>query len=616
MENYYSGKICTACMNPIAEGEQAVFCGSCGKPYHLACWQSNGGCIAPDCPSKAVPDAPTAPEPPAVPEVPAAPEATVYQAPVQQAPYGYQPQQVPYGYQQPPQQAVPGYQPQPGQQPYYPDPRMVQPQYQQAEAAQPPTEGEKPKKKKGKGLLIAGIITAVVLAGAACFMYFFGIPFIKYAKAGKMLESGEYDAAHDAYEALGGFLDSETKADSALFSKASAYLENKEYDKAIEVFNGLGSFENSAEMVNKAKYEKAKAMLEDKQYDEAIAAFEELGDYGTAAEMVLESKYQKAGALLEDGQFDEASALYEELGDYDNSSEMVKETKYRKALSMLENGKFDKAIQGFRELGDYKDSETMLKESKYQKALNNEEKKDYETAYKLFKELGSYKESEKGVLRIILLWEAVALGSDSTAQADKYVNTVTLGQSSYEYYYSTIMIYLQGHPDCEYWLDWWEPTVYSKNVKKMLTLLPTGYSDTSKLVRLFDMINGEDVYYELFVTNPAFAEQCWSLAIVQSMAASDAGITFFLRGYWTGSGYYLRFYEDDPEQPYGTYSQFDLPWVAKPKGTRYYDIEDLVYFWEDENYNRLANVFEFEIVDYNTIRVYCYKDGNTYTMRR
>ena len=74
----------------------------------------------------------------------------------------------------------------------------------------------------------------------------------------------------------------------------------------------------------------------------------------------------------------------------------------------------------------------------------------------------------------------------------------------------------------------------------------------------------------------------------------------------------MNFYEDEDES---TYSEFDLPWVPEPYGTKYYCIEDLIYYWDDDD-SHLAKVFRFEMLDFDTMEVYCYKNNRTYTLYR
>ena len=148
----------------------------------------------------------------------------------------------------------------------------------------------------------------------------------------------------------------------------------------------------------------------------------------------------------------------------------------------------------------------------------------------------------------------------------------------------------------------------------MLKMLPSTYQNTSTLLKLFNILGANSGNYnELFRNNKTLMRQCWSFEFIQDIAKSDNAIAKFLEGYWTGSGYYLQFYENEDG---GTSCRYNLPWVSQPYGTKYYDIEGLIFYWEDANDNKLAKVYRFEIVDFDTIRVYCYKDGRTYTLTR
>ena len=56
--------------------------------------------------------------------------------------------------------------------------------------------------------------------------------------------------------------------------------------------------------------------------------------------------------------------------------------------------------------------------------------------------------------------------------------------------------------------------------------------------------------------------------------------------------------------------------MEAPDGADYFDIVEYVYWYEDEDDTQIAKVFEFEIIDEEEIEVYCYKDGETYTLYR
>lgn len=324
-------------------------------------------------------------------------------------------------------------------------------------------------------------------------------------------------------------------------------------------------------------------------------------------------KYRAACDALENGRYDEAYVAFASLNGFMDSVDLANRAVYEKAVTAMEEKRYDDAIRLFEAMDGHRDSEDLLLECKYLRADQYQADKKYMEAYELFVKLGDYKESKNEVLATILLWESRALGSYTTTDANAFSRTVKLDPSQYESFYTTILLYLNAHEDSTYWVEGAGESL-SQNVQTMLKMLPSTYKDTATLLKLFNLLASEWTEFdELFRDNETLMRQCWSLPFIQDMAEHDGAITYFLEGYWTGSGYYLNFYPDENGL---TYSNFDLPWVAEPYGTKYYVIDDMIYYWADENINHLAKVFRFEIVDYDTIKVFCYKNNRTYTMYR
>ena len=326
--------------------------------------------------------------------------------------------------------------------------------------------------------------------------------------------------------------------------------------------------------------------------------------------------YQSAKISLKKGNYAVAYDTFIKLGVFLNSEEMANETLYQKAGSMITKSQYIEAVDLYKNLDGYKDSEEKLLEAKYLRAEQCQKNKEYEEAYKLYVELGDYKRSRDEVQSTVLLWESAALGASTTEEAVAFSKTVKLTTGHYEAFYSVIMLFLTGHGNADYWYDWGGTTA-SRNVRIMLKMLPSYYQDTGTLLNLFDLLteDGGHYYADLFRKNQTLMRQCWSFAFVRDLAEQDDAICFFLEGYWTtySSYYYIKFYETEDG---GTSTQYNLPWIAKPYGTKYYDIQSLEYVYTDENSKELARVYRFEIVDYDTIRVYCYKDNNTYILYR
>lgn len=451
-----------------------------------------------------------------------------------------------------------------------------QPMAQQPMPEQPAATAEPEKKpqKKSKAPLII-VLALVLLAALAAAAYFFLLPMLKYNNAAKALDSRDFDSAYTMFTELNGYRDSDEKANDALFGKAQMLLENGQCDEAIELFERVAEHAGSEEGIN-------------------------------------EANYLKAGAMLENGEYDEAIETYTALGKYKDSADKVTEATYRKANAMLASGDYDMAVTLFQRLGRYSDSESKLKEAKYLKAGKCEEGKKYKEAYELYSSLGNYKDSQQATKRMIMLWEAVALNASNVSEAATFARVVSPTSDQYDSIYSTIIVFLQLHSDSYFWIDNDnEETTPTKNVKTILNVLPDSFKITSTLKDLMDNLR----YGDLFSLHEETMRQCWGLfPFTRELAARDNYITDFLWGNWKGSGYYLKFYEDESDGQ--TFCSYDLPRVAKPNETEYFDIIDQTYCWCDKDSNVLADVFYFEILDYDKINVYCYKDGYTYTMRR
>lgn len=366
-----------------------------------------------------------------------------------------------------------------------------------------------------------------------------------------------------------------------------------------------------------SKYQSANDALARKDFDTAFEIFTSLEDFGDSRLMATRTLYLKAEDLMENGSYGEAIALFQSLGNFDDAPDRILEAKYRQANAYLEAGSYTEAIVFFEALGNYEDSPELLKEATYLKADELQNDKKYKEAYVLFKQLGNYKESEKELLATLLLWEAEALSSDQLKSAQEFVDTVKLDSSQYELFYSAISVFIFNHTDASYWWEegYWRASNHAKNTYNLLTLLPSTYKATSQYLELFYVLVKDGSIYDLFYEHANLVETMWSVAPFMQSLLEEFGSVMppFMRGTWKGSGYYLTFTDQGDD---GIYSSFDLPWVAKPSGTKYYEIIDMVYCWIDADNNRLADVFYFEIIDYNTINVFCYKNNRTYTMYR
>lgn len=144
-----------------------------------------------------------------------------------------------------------------------------------AEVIQSEKEAAIIKKEKGKKTLIIGVVVALV---AAVFMYFVGIPNIKLNNAKKLIESGDYKAAHAILEEL----DRNDVYIAEIRGVSEKLIQTGKYDEAYRLLAEIG--DNETIKANK--------------YDRALD-YVKAGDYVSAYELLVGLKYKDSEAELE-----------------------------------------------------------------------------------------------------------------------------------------------------------------------------------------------------------------------------------------------------------------------------------------------------------------------------
>ena len=475
----------------------------------------------------------------------------------------------------------------------------------------------------------------------------------RYQEGVKALEDKQYDAAIEIFGELGTYSDSKDKLAEAKRYKENAVkearyqegitaLNNAEYDTAITIFTELGSYAESKtklaeaeakkeELAKEARYQEGITALNNKQYDTAIAIFTELGNYSDSKTKLTEAqnkrkevRYQEGITALNNKQYDTAIAIFTELGNYSDSKTKLteaqnkrKEVRYQEGITALNNKQYDTAVTIFTELGNYSDSKTKLTEAKYWQADILMSSKKYEAAYKLFKDVGNYSDAQSKLTTCLYAWADIVVASTKKSDADNFKSAVTLSSEHYSTIYTKIWNRINSHTDFDYWDDYWNDTQNAAVVYAMLQTLPTSYEETANLCKLFKVLVNGDIHpvADYIRNNKSFIKSVWHIGFIKDFVASDEMICYFLEDYWStyDGTYYMSFYENYEG---GTTCDYNLPWVDEPYGTVYFNIVGLTYIFEDDYGNELAKVYKFTIVDFDTIKVYCYKDNNTYTLYR
>ena len=221
----------------------------------------------------------------------------------------------------------------------------------------PPAPAAKPKKKKGKAVLIVFLV--IVLAVAA----FAGVYWSSYQSAKELAEDWKFEKAQDKL-----FLpDLTAMHDPGLvdFVKAGVFIEEGDYASADWLLYGL-DYPGAEELAKERRYREAEAQLERGEYSAAMLNFQILADqdYSDADERYNEARLGYALARMEAGDrgvltgFQDLLALAEE-GYAPAKAELpnAQKTLYASAQELYRNGEYITANSYFVLIPDYSDSQ-------------------------------------------------------------------------------------------------------------------------------------------------------------------------------------------------------------------------------------------------------------------
>lgn len=418
--------------------------------------------------------------------------------------------------------------------------------------------------------------------------------FVDYLQAGKLLENGQFDAAKEAFSMLTGY----KKADEYLleteYRRGVDLLNNGEYDLAEAVFQELAEsgYSESEEMIYAVKYSHAEALINEKQYDAAIEIFTDLSksNYKDSSERILETQYLHAQDLLDNEEdYENAYEMLKALGDYSDAKETLEGCLFLWAADYLNK---DDSLNALRVLEYGKNNPTIkkeidnLKESIYQEAISlyrtNKEEKQFD-AFIMFYVLYPYERANDYIALLkekyeMFDWET----SDSPkGETERILEIINL-RPFYEKCKSKGIVMKGKNSSLE--KDYLPDKVeYQFDNKKEADKITHSYSD---LVKLLDFEDTAD----LIIENAEYTKT-------------------YLTGTWrTSDGKYYFTMESDG------YTKYNLPGMDFGE---YYRIEDgnyLLYYEKDPEDTR--TLFSFEIVNKDTINIYCYKDYMSYRLIR
>ena len=248
---------------------------------------------------------------------------------------------------------------------------------------------------KGKKHLPLKRIIPVALGTSAIILCVGG--FLEYNNVQKAIATGDVNNLNPFFLHLAGMADGQINA----YVDAVKLLNSGDFNGAEQAFSALSGYRDSDEMVLECQYRKGMSLLSSQKFEEATAVFEALGDYSDSGEMVKEVSYQQGLSALQNKDFAVAKKTFEALAEdpcYKDSDVMCQEVNYQIAIYQYNKGYTRIAYNQMSELaadGYQKaaaDIET-LREALYTEAVNMYREDELLQAEEAFKDLANYKDS-------------------------------------------------------------------------------------------------------------------------------------------------------------------------------------------------------------------------------
>ena len=226
-----------------------------------------------------------------------------------------------------------------------------------------------------------------------------------YRKADSFLQAGDNTNAILLWESLGEYSDSKKRAEDAIekisndanamgYLEASRLMESGKYQEAEEAFAVLDEYkdapskaEECSEKQKEADYQSALADMKSGNYQQATVKFRNLTDYKDSKDLYVSSAYECACDMMDKEDYNNAFYFFGYASGYKDADDQKLEAAYQNASHLLESGDYLAALTILRvECKGYKNSDELLRDAEYAYASNHMDHSDKQT-YTYLKEL-------------------------------------------------------------------------------------------------------------------------------------------------------------------------------------------------------------------------------------
>ncbi len=250
------------------------------------------------------------------------------------------------------------------------------------------------KRKRRNRWRLAGILAAAAAVIVAAVVW--GLPMLQYQSAQKLLASGQYQQASEAFAAMGDYRDAQTQASASRYQEAVKLQEAGDVESleaAQVIFAELGEHEDSQARYQQCLYAIGEHYYADGQYDQAADRFQTLGDYEDSSDRFKQCMYDQADQLLQNGQMNLAQALFASIADYKDAGDRVRGCQYAMAQESEASGDMAQAAQLYLQAGDWEDAPERYVACQYQTAVAEQTAGNMEKAGSLFLSCGDYEDA-------------------------------------------------------------------------------------------------------------------------------------------------------------------------------------------------------------------------------
>lgn len=420
---------------------------------------------------------------------------------------------------------------------------------------------------------------------------------LKMIKANKLMNEGQYQEALTIYQELQGKKGAEEKIDTA---QIGVYLngmnsdERDEYAKKIIAFN-VDDKNTITDQVVKIEFQAVEQLIEAGEYTSAYDLLSSLNQNGNISSENIAAELGYIEKLVENKQSQSGAILMAQLDSFKDRPEEYAE-KVEAILQMMADANQYKGIKTYLTMATSAnitvDVAYWQQESFYCEGKEHLANQKYAEAVRAFTKNIDYKDSKELVVECYL---------------DNAEHSLENGALSAV----TGCLYHAQEYDSQKTDDW-----ISKN-KEVIYQSVMKNIDTDKkysaaaLLKYIPGYKDADMYEALvsYDNDIKKLKPYIEMDEVKTEIMSEQNIAQkFLEGKWTNGSTYFTM---DSEG----YISYNLPWFSYGD---YYSIEEGILFdYVDGKYETdRKNLFKFTILSWDSVSVYCYKDGSTYVLYR